>query len=60
MKINYEISNYCTKCTLVIVKQIMRCPECGQKVRTRPYYSSKFTGAKRIYNHKLVSAKRIG
>ncbi|MEO9362325.1 MAG: hypothetical protein ABI348_00355 [Nitrososphaera sp.] len=59
MKIDYDVSNYCTKCALVIVKQIVRCPECGQKVRTRPYYSSKLTSAKRIYNLKLASAKRL-
>lgn len=59
MKINYRISNYCTKCALVILKQTVRCPECGQKVRTRPYYSSKLTDTKRIYNPKLASAKRI-
>lgn len=59
MKVDYSISNYCTKCTLIILKQIVRCPECGQKVRTRPYYSSKLTSARRIYSSKLLTAKRI-
>ncbi|WP_415280667.1 hypothetical protein [Candidatus Nitrososphaera sp. FF02] len=59
MKIDYSIFNYCTKCTLTLVKQTMRCPECGQKVRTRPYYSSKLTRARRVYSSKLLAAKRI-
>jgi hypothetical protein len=59
MKVDYSIFNYCTKCTLILLKQTIRCPECGQKVRTKPCYSSKATSAKRIYSTKVLAAKRI-
>lgn len=59
MKVDYSISNYCTRCTLILLKQMVRCPECGQKVRTKPYYSSKATSAKRIFSTKVLAAKRI-
>ena len=59
MKVDYSISNYCTKCALILLKQTARCPECRQKVRTRPYYSSKATRARRIYSTKVLATKRI-
>jgi hypothetical protein len=59
MRINYNTSNYCTKCAWVAAKQVVRYPECGQKLRTKPYYSSKLTDVKRIYNLKLMNVKRI-
>jgi len=48
MRINYNTSNYSTKCAWVTAKQVVRYPECGQKLRTRSYYSSKLTDVKRI------------
>ena len=47
MRINYNTSNYCIKCALATVKQVVRCPECWQRSHARPYYSPELTDVKR-------------
>jgi len=47
-RVDYNFFNYCSICGLKLSKQIVRCPECKQKVRTKPWHRSKVTRFKRI------------
>jgi hypothetical protein len=47
-RIDYNFFNYCSTCELKYPKQILRCYDCNQKVRTRPWHRSKIIDRKRI------------
>lgn len=47
-RIDYNFYNYCSICELKYPKQILRCKDCKQKVRTRPWHRSKIIDRKRI------------
>ena len=47
-RIDYNFFNYCSTCELKYPKQILRCMDCNQKVRTRPWHRSKMIDRKRI------------
>lgn len=47
-RIDYNFFNYCSTCELKYPKQILRCKDCNQKVRTRPWHRSKIIDRKRI------------
>ena len=47
-RIDYNFFNYCSTCELKYPKQILRCKDCNQKVRTRPWHRSKLIDRKRI------------
>ena len=47
-RIDYNFFNYCSTCELKYPKQILRCKDCNQKVRTRPWHRSKIIHRKRI------------
>ena len=47
-RIDYNCFNYCSICELKYPKQILRCRDCNQKVRTRPWHRSKIIDRKRI------------
>jgi hypothetical protein len=47
-RIDYNFFNYCSICELKYPKQILRCRDCNQKVRTRPWHRSKTIDRKRI------------
>lgn len=47
-RIDYNFFNYCSICELKYPKQILRCSDCNQKVRTRPWHRSKIIDRKRI------------
>jgi hypothetical protein len=47
-RIDYTFFNYCSTCELKYPKQILRCKDCNQKVRTRPWHRSKIIDRKRI------------
>ena len=47
-RIDYNFFNYCSICELKYPKQILRCKDCNQKVRTRPWHRSKIIDRKRI------------
>lgn len=47
-RIDYNFFNYCSICELKYPKQILRCRDCNQKVRTRPWHRSKIIDRKRI------------
>jgi len=47
-RIDYNFYNYCSVCELKYPKQILRCKDCKQKVRTRPWHRSKIVDRKRI------------
>lgn len=47
-KIDYNLVNYCAPCGYKLPKDMFRCPECGQKIRTRPWHRSKEVDDKRI------------
>jgi hypothetical protein len=47
-RIDYNYFNYCSTCELKYPKEILRCNDCNQKVRTRPWHRSKITDRKRI------------
>ena len=47
-RIDYNFFNYCSTCELKYPKQILRCKDCNQKVRTRPWHRSKMIDRKRI------------
>jgi len=40
-RIDYNFFNYCSTCELKYPKQVLRCKDCKQKVRTRPWHRSK-------------------
>jgi uncharacterized protein with PIN domain len=47
-RVDYNFSNYCSHCDLKLSKQTLRCPECKQKVRTKPWHRSKIVEFRRI------------
>jgi hypothetical protein len=47
-RIDYNFFNYCSNCELKYPKQVLRCKDCSQKVRTRPWHRSKIVDRKRI------------
>lgn len=47
-RIDYNFFNYCSTCELKYPKQTLRCKDCNQKVRTRPWHRSKIIDRKRI------------
>ena len=47
-RIDYDFFNYCSTCELKYPKEILRCDDCNQKVRTRPWHRSKKVDDKRI------------
>jgi len=47
-RIDYNFYNYCSTCELKYPKQILRCKDCNQKIRTRPWHRSKIIDRKRI------------
>ena len=47
-RIDYNFFNYCSICELKYPKQVLRCKDCNQKVRTRPWHRSKIIDRKRI------------
>ncbi len=47
-RIDYNFFNYCSTCELKYPKQVLRCKDCNQKVRTRPWHRSKTIDRKRI------------
>lgn len=46
--VDYNYFNYCSTCELKYPKEILRCKDCNQKVRTRPWHRSKTVDQKRI------------
>jgi hypothetical protein len=47
-RVDYNLFNYCSTCNVKLPKQTLRCPECKQKVRTKPWHRSKIIQFKRI------------
>ena len=47
-RVDYNFFNYCSQCDLKLSKQALRCPECKQKVRTKPWHRSKIVEFRRI------------
>jgi lipopolysaccharide biosynthesis regulator YciM len=47
-RVDYNFFNYCSQCDLKLSKKTLRCPECRQKVRTRPWHRSKIVEFRRI------------
>lgn len=47
-RIDYNVFNYCASCACRLPKEVIRCPECRQRVRTRPWHRPKVTDARRI------------
>ena len=47
-RVNYQIFNYCSTCATKYPKQVLRCKDCNQKVRTRPWHRSKLKDYKRL------------
>ena len=47
-RVDYNFFNYCSTCNIKLPKHTLRCPECKQKVRTKPWHRSKIIQFKRI------------
>jgi hypothetical protein len=47
-RVDYGLFNYCSTCALKYSKEVLRCKECNQKVRTKPWHRSKIAEWKRI------------
>jgi len=47
-RVDYNFFNYCSTCAIKYSKEIFRCKECNQKVRTRPWHRSKLEEWKRV------------
>jgi DNA-directed RNA polymerase subunit RPC12/RpoP len=47
-RLDYRIFNYCATCNLKFSKEVLRCPDCKQKVRVKPWHRSKIIEHKRI------------
>ena len=47
-RIDYNFFNYCSICELKYPKEVLRCKDCNQKVRIRPWHRSKPADLKRI------------
>lgn len=47
-RIDYSIFNYCAGCGTKLPKETTRCPDCRQKVRTRPWHRPAEVDLKRV------------
>jgi hypothetical protein len=47
-RIDYDFFNYCSTCELKYPKEILRCKDCRQKIRIKPWHRSKVLDSKRI------------
>ena len=47
-RLDYRIFNFCATCNLKFSKEVLRCPDCKQKVRVKPWHHSKIMEQKRI------------
>jgi predicted amidophosphoribosyltransferase len=47
-RVDYNFFNYCSLCDLKLSKHTLRCSECRQKVRTKPWHRSKIVEFRRI------------
>lgn len=47
-RIDYNCFNYCSTCELKYPKEVLRCNDCNQKVRIRPWHRSKKADLRRI------------
>jgi hypothetical protein len=47
-RIDYNYFNYCSTCELKYPKEILRCKDCRQKIRVKPWHRSKMFDSKRI------------
>jgi len=47
-RIDYNYFNYCSTCELKYPKEILRCNDCKQKIRVKPWHRSKILDSKRI------------
>ena len=47
-RVDYNFFNYCSLCDLKLSKHTLRCSECRQKVRTKPWHRSKIVELRRI------------
>jgi DNA-directed RNA polymerase subunit RPC12/RpoP len=47
-RLDYRIFNFCATCNLKFSKEVLRCPDCKQKVRVKPWHRSKIMEQKRI------------
>lgn len=47
-RVDYRFFNYCSTCAIKYSKEILRCKECNQKIRTKPWHRSKLIVWKRI------------
>jgi DNA-directed RNA polymerase subunit RPC12/RpoP len=47
-RLDYRIFNFCATCNLKFSKEVLRCPDCNQKVRVKPWHRSKIVEKKRI------------
>jgi|GEM_PF-1659848 hypothetical protein len=47
-RIDYNYFNYCSTCELKYPKEILRCKDCKQKIRVKPWHRSKILDSKRI------------
>jgi len=47
-RVDYNFFNYCSTCELKYPKLVLRCKDCNQKVRTRPWHRSKVVDRRRI------------
>jgi DNA-directed RNA polymerase subunit RPC12/RpoP len=47
-RLDYRIFNFCATCNLKFSKEVLRCPDCKQKVRVKPWHRSKIIEQKRI------------
>ena len=47
-RIDYNFFNYCSTCELKYPKIVLRCKDCNQKVRTRPWHRSRIVDRRRI------------
>ena len=47
-RLDYRIFNFCATCNLKFSKEVIRCPDCKQKVRVKPWHRSKIIEHKRF------------
>ena len=47
-RVDYNFFNYCSTCELKYPKEVLRCHDCNQKVRTTPWHRSEKIDKKRI------------
>jgi hypothetical protein len=47
-RLDYRIFNFCATCNLKFSKEVLRCSDCKQKVRVKPWHRSTIMEHKRI------------